>query len=64
MSEFDYELCESCKHEDSIPDCDECRFNKGYETSDSSYTAGSCGQQNCWYGCVVCKNNSGCNYTE
>ena len=51
--------CQNCKHE--TPDCESCAYNIGIENS-ASRIAGPCGQQNCWYGCVVCEYNNGSNY--
>lgn len=32
---------------DNIGNCEECPYNAGYEKG-GAYTAGPCGQQNCW----------------
>ena len=31
----------------NIGNCEECPYNDGYERG-AAYTAGPCGQQNCW----------------
>ena len=53
--------CEDCAVIDKMNYCDVCEYNEGIEPENSSSRlAGPCGQQNCWYGCVVCKENGGC----
>ena len=37
-------------------DCETCRFNANIHHS-SGRIVGPCGQQNCWYGSVVCRYN-------
>ena len=49
--------CSKCVHEENIPLCDDCDYNIGI-TNSNSKIAGPCGQQNCWYGCTVCKYNN------
>ena len=54
--------CEDCSQEKYIPACEDCDYNIGI-TNSSGRIDGPCGQQHCWYGCVVCKYNGGSNYT-
>ena len=54
--------CSICTHEKHVPACSDCEYNIGIENS-AGRIDGPCGQQNCWYGCVVCEYNHGCNFT-
>jgi len=46
-----------------VVECSDCQYNIGIENS-ASHIDGPCGQQHCWYGCVVCENNHGCYHKE
>lgn len=37
-------------------DCEKCDYNVGIYNS-SGHIAGQCGQQNCWFGVIVCRHN-------
>lgn len=62
MGEFNYQLCNECVGEKGIINCSDCPHNQGFEQSETNRIAGPCGQQNCWYGCVVCRYNNGINF--
>ena len=63
MDNFMYELCNECAGESAIINCKDCPHNIGMDPNKSSgHIAGPCGQQNCWYGCVVCRYNNGINF--
>lgn len=63
QSGFTVKDCSNCNHncEDIRQDCDSCRYNNKIRPG-GDIIAGPCGQQNCWFGKVVCQYNNFCHW--